>query len=580
MSPNVGGASTRMQLGADPIRIPRGSERRVPDANIAKSLRAMAKDRPDDVCVMEPVGKEPSGAVRYATWTFAELDREVDRLCHALATTGLERGMRTVLMVPPSRSFYALSFALFRLGAVPVLVDPGMGVKSLRACLDRAAPTAFIGVPKAHLARVLLGWARPSVKIRVTVGKKGPWRGPTLAAIRHRAPMHVRYDGPETRADETAAILFTSGSTGTPKGAVYHHAIFLEQVAQLARLYAIEPGEIDLPTFPLFGLFDVALGMTAVIPEMDFTRPGQADPEKLITAMTRFSVTNLFASPALLKNLARFGEKNSRRLPHLRRVLSAGAPVPAEEIARLAALLDEGVEVHTPYGATESLPVSTIGSGEIIGETAKKTRAGGGVCVGRPVEGVDVRVIAVHDEPIETLRDDLSLPTGEIGEICVRGPIVSRSYFDHPEGTALAKVADPTDSPERLWHRMGDLGRFDEQGRLWFQGRKAHRVWTAKGPLDTIAVEGVFNAHPQVARTALVGLGKRGSQIPLLCVELEAGVTVDEKTLFSELRTLGRAVAHTKGIEFFRLHPSFPVDIRHNAKIFREKLTIWAGSTR
>ena len=576
MSPNEGGASTRLYLGSEPLRLAHGSETRFPDANIAKSLTRMAERRPDAIAVMDPTGHDASGAVSYATWTFRELDQEVDRLCHALASIGLERGMRTVLMVPPSRHFYALSFALFRLGAVPVLVDPGMGVRSLKACLDQAAPTAFIGIPKAHVARILLGWARKSVRIRVTVGKKGPWRGFSLAKIRRAAPMCVAYDPPETRADETAAILFTSGSTGTPKGAIYHHAIFVEQVAQLARLYGIEEGEFDLPTFPLFGLFDVALGMTAVIPEMDFTSPGSADPEKLFTAMTRFSVTNLFASPALLKNLARFGERNTRRLPHLRRVLSAGAPVPADEIARLASLLSAGVEVHTPYGATEALPVATIGSAEILAQTAAQTRAGAGVCVGRPVAGVDVRVIAVSDAPVERFREELALPVGEVGEICVRGGVVSRAYFAHPEGTALAKIGDdPT-----LWHRMGDLGRFDEAGRLWFQGRKGHRVWTASGPLDTIAVEGVFNPHPQVARTALVGLGPRGSEVPVVCVELEPGATIDPKTLFDELRTLGRAHAHTKDLKHFRVHPSFPVDIRHNAKIFREKLAIWAGTPK
>ena len=559
--------------------VPRGSEERVPDANIAERLRDLAARRPDQAAVREPIGREGRGdvggaggsQVRYATWTFRELDAEVDRLCHALVRIGLERGMRTVLMVRPGRDFFAIAFALFRIGAVPVLIDPGLGLRPIRRALAEATPEAFIGVRKAHLARLVLGWGRPTVRIAVATDGRIPRFAPSLASLRLYAEPNVPYSPPRTRADETAAILFTSGSTGAPKGAVYHHGILTAQADLLRDLYGIAEGEVDLPTFPLFALFDVALGMTAVIPEMDFTRPGDADPAKLIEAIERFAVRNLFASPALLRTLARHGEATGRRLPSLERVLSAGAPVPAAEIERLVAMLRAGVQVHTPYGATEALPVASIGSDELL-PTAEQTRAGAGVCVGRPAPGIEVAIVPVMREPIARLTSELRLPPGRVGEICVRGRIVSRSYFGRPDANRFAKIIDG----HRLWHRMGDLGGFDPEGRLWFLGRKADRVETAEGPLDTAAVEGVFDAHPAVRRSALVGIGPRGEQRAVVCVELEPG-TGGKGTVVAELRDLAKRLPLTRGIDTFLIHPRFPVDIRHNAKIRREELALWAG---
>src|SRR5438094_563543 len=199
--------------------------------------------------------------------------------------------MRTVLMVKPSLEFFALTFALFKLGAVIVLIDPGMGAKNLGFCLKEAEPEAFIGIPKAHLARLLYGWGRGAIRHLVTVGLRLGWGGNSLSQVRHFGTKGNQFRMTETAADETAAILFTSGSTGVAKGVVYTHGIFTAQVEMLKRMYNIEPGEVDLPTFPLFGLFAPALGMTAVIPEMDATRPGSVDPSKIVNTIRHFHVT-------------------------------------------------------------------------------------------------------------------------------------------------------------------------------------------------------------------------------------------------------------------------------------------------
>jgi olefin beta-lactone synthetase len=446
-------------------------------------------------------------------------------------------------------------------------------VRHLSQCLIEAEPTAFIGIPKAHAARVILRWGRSSVRTCVTVGRRWFWGGLTLEQLRQLGMRAGRFELARTVPEELAAILFTSGSTGPPKGAMYAHGVFAAQVDILRRLYGIEPGEIDLQTFPLFGLFAPALGMTTVVPDMDATCPAQVDPGKIIEAVEDFGVTNLFGSPALLNRVGRFGAEHNIKLPSLKRILSAGAPVSAQVIERFTAMLSPGAQVFTPYGATEALPVCSIGSDEVLSQTRTLTDHGAGVCVGRPVAEVRVHVIRISDEAIATWSDDLVLPQGEIGEIVVQGPIVTREYVNRPESTVLAKIPHG----DTFHHRMGDLGYLDELGRVWFCGRKSHRVVTRQGTLFTIPCEAVFNTHPRVHRSALVGVRQGDETLPVLCVELEKDAEgTDRETLKKELLVLAASQPHTTSIMTFLFHPAFPVDIRHNAKIFREKLAIWA----
>ena len=535
--------------------------------NIAAHLPEMARQQPDATAIIFPKkGRRMS---------FSELDTLSDRIARGLIGIGIRSGVRTVLMVTPSPEFFALTFALFKVGAVPVLIDPGLGIRNLKKCFAEAEPQAFIGIPKAHLARLVLGWGKDSIQTLVTVGRRLGWGGSTLATLVDENLEGTSFTPARTQADDVAAILFTSGSTGSPKGAVYSHGNFAAQVAALRQVYGIEPGEVDLPTFPLFALFAPALGMTAVIPEMDFTRPGSVNPVRIIDAITTYGVTTMFGSPALINRVGRYGAAHGTRLPTLKRAISAGAPVPAAVLERFTSLLNPGVEVFTPYGATEALPVCSIGSSEILGTTRRITDAGGGVCIGRPVEGIRLEIIEISDEPVSIWNESLRIPTGKIGEIIVQGAQVTRGYYNRPDADHLSKIADPETGS--FFHRMGDLGGRDEEGRVWFCGRKSHRLETTAGTLFTIPCEGVFNTHPQVFRTALVGVGVPGEVRPVLCVELEKGVKVDKEAVRIELLAIARDHIHTHAIDTILFHPAFPVDIRHNAKIFREKLAVWAA---
>ncbi|HUU81859.1 MAG TPA: fatty acid CoA ligase family protein [Phycisphaerae bacterium] len=541
--------------------------------NIASSLPQMAATVPEQAAIVLTAGRGGKGAAGCPRLTFAELEALSNRYAGGLCDAGIERGMRTLLMVRPGFEFFGLTFALFKIGAVPVLIDPGMGVRQMLRCVRNVEPQALIGIPPAQAMRVLRPAAFQSVRRVVTVGRRWFWGGPTLGELAARGGD--RFEPAATTADEVAAVLFTSGSTGPAKGVVYEHGMFAAQVRWLQSHYGIEAGEIDLPAFPLFALFDAAMGMTAVIPDMDPSHPARVDPAKIVQAIHEHGVTNTFGSPAIWNRVSAYCVQHGLKLPSIRRILIAGAPVPLPVLERLGQALSPTADVHTPYGATEALPVSSITGREVLEEHGVRSRTGAGTCVGRPLPEVSLRVIRISDDPIEQWSDDLALPAGQTGEFVVAGDMVTREYHGLPRATALAKIRDG----DTFRHRMGDVGYVDETGRLWFCGRKAHRVVTAWGTMFTVPCEAVFNEHPDVFRSALVGVGRSGEQRPVLVVEPEPGRFPRGSRLRSfarELLDLGRANELTRDVHDVLFHRGFPVDVRHNAKINREKLAVWA----
>jgi acyl-CoA synthetase (AMP-forming)/AMP-acid ligase II len=542
--------------------------------NVAHRLAQQASATPDRLAVIAAGRHNSAGKRLYARMTFRELDRDSDRIAHGLRELGATPGTRLALLVRPGVDFISLVFGLFKAGAVIILIDPGMGRQNLIGCLEAAEPEGFIAIPPVQAVRVMLRRRFPRARLNVTVGRRWFWGGITLDELRRS-----EWPGPQlapTCSADPAAIIFTTGSTGPPKGVLYRHDNFDRQVEEIRDFYGIRPGQIDLACFPLFALFNCAMGVTTVVPDMDASRPAMADPANLVEAIRDWGVTQSFASPAVWNRVGPYCAARGLRLPTLKRVMSAGAPVPPYVLERMKSCIAAEGEMHTPYGATEALPLASISATEVLAETAERTRRGAGTCVGRAFAGIEWKIVAAVDGPIAKLVDAQELPLGEIGELIVRGPVVTGEYVTRTEWNALAKIADGGS----FWHRMGDVGYFDDRGRFWYCGRLSHRVLTAAGPMYTEPCEAIFNNHPSVYRSALVGIGPKGNQRPVIVVEpLVARIPLtlaDRQTLVTEVAKLAKSHPLTTRIEDVLIHPSFPVDIRHNAKIFREKLAVWA----
>ena len=561
--------------------------------NVADRLMAIAARMPDAVAIATPGSGDLAGKNAYATCTFGELEADSLAMACGLLDLGVRPGQRLVLLVKPGIEFVKLVFALLRTGAVTVLVDPGMGRKHLVNCLAAAEPDGFIAISPAQAVRTVLRRRFPKAKLNVTVGRRWFWGGVTYRQLLDRGRgSHVTLT--DTNGDDAAAIIFTSGSTGPPKGVLYTHRMFDTQASEIERQYGIVPGGADLACFALFGLFNSAMGVTTVFPRMDFSRPASADPKRLLAAANDWQVSQAFASPAVWDRLSRHCQGTGQRIPTLRNVFSCGAPVPAAVLERTLAMVHPEARMHTPYGATESLPVATIEAREVLGETAERTRNGAGVCVGRKFDTIDWRVIRISDEPIESIEDAEELPIGEIGELIVRGPQVSPVYLQagwtgrlsdqsearlgsFPPGSGANQHAKIRDG-ETVWHRIGDVGYFDDQGRFWYCGRKSHRIETGATTLFTECCEAVFNEHPDVRRTALVGIGLRGGQTPVIIYE-PLTTNVDHESVVRQLSEIASRFAHTREIRHFLSYHPFPVDVRHNAKINREQLAVIAAQT-
>lgn len=509
-------------------------------SNVSRHLRAVAEREPEKIAVRDAQDR---------CLTFAQLDAECDRFAEEFVRHGVQPGMRVVVFVRPGLAFVPTLFGCFRMGAIPICIDPGMKLRQMLECIRGAAPSALIGTRRARLVARLFPRTFGSAKIRV--------RAPTITPgvfARVPRPLLAR-----DSADD-AAVLFTSGSTGVPKGVVYTHGAFDEQLRLLRATYDIGPDEIDLVVFPLFALFSAAWGITAIIPRMDPARPARADGRHLADLIERYEVTHSSGSPAIWRNVVQSCEESGRRLPSLRRILMAGAQVPERLVRRASAL---GIKVHTPYGATEALPLTTIDDQNLFLEYAS-TRTGAGTCVGRPLEGVDIAIIPFVAGPIEVWDEKLRLSIGTRGEIAVRAPWVTREYFHAPEATRLAKI--PSESG--VWHRMGDVGYLDRLGRLWFCGRKDHRIFRSDRVLFPDPIEAIFDNHPRVRRSALVGVGPEGRQRAVLVVE----AMHKSDQLRRDLRSFARSLECAEAVDAIVFSRHFPVDTRHNIKIDRPAL--------
>jgi acyl-CoA synthetase (AMP-forming)/AMP-acid ligase II/pimeloyl-ACP methyl ester carboxylesterase len=480
--------------------------------------------------------------------TFAELHRRVEAVASELCRRGLRRGDRVAMLTPPGVDLVAAVYGVWRAGGVTVIADRGLGLRGLGRAVRSARASFVIAPRRARLAATALRWAPRATQLDP---------GELMDAPQGPLP-------PAPGGDDPAAVLFTSGATGPAKGVRYTHGQLAAQRDALATTYAITEADRLVAAFAPFALYGPALGIPTALPDVDVTTPGELTAAAFDAACSRLGATLAFASPAALANVAATASTGGRHdgLAGLRVVFSAGAPVPSETLRAIAALAS-AASLHTPYGMTEVLPVADIDLDGI--ERAELDDPGGGVCVGRPVEGADVR-IAPLDFDAEELPPELDV--GATGEILVRAPWVSDGYLGL---WATQRAARPGATGD--WHRSGDVGHLDADGRLWVEGRAVHVIHAPQGPITSVPVERLIERTLRLRRVAAVGVGPVGSQQLVVVVE---DADADDGPAGSDLAAEVRRVIDAPVASVLTVS-ALPVDIRHNAKIDRAAVAGWAS---
>lgn len=525
--------------------------------NIAWRIRKVSENLPDKKSVV--LGRDSS------FYTFREFEERSNQFANRFVKLGIKPGMRTLLFVKPCLDFSVITFALFKVGAVPVLIDPGMGLPNLLNSVKQVKPEALVSIGLVHWMRRLKKDFFETVKINVSLNRVG---GSTHYLYENLNSESKEFTPHEVSMDDPSAILFTSGGTGIPKGVLYTHGILNAQTDLLQKMFSLNETKTDLPGFPLFALFTLAMGMTSVIPEMDPTKPASCNPKKIVKNILDHNITFVAGSPAIWERVGRYCLDQNIVLPSVQQVVMFGAPVRAEIHQMFKKILING-DTFTPYGATECLPVSLISGSEVLKIHLPLMLQGYGTCIGKAVPQTTIKILKATDIPEHSLNE---LPAGEIGEIAVCGKQVTKGYFEMPDETSKAKIIVNGE----IWHRMGDLGWMDESGNVWFLGRKSHRVETDKRTFYSIQMESIFNQHTKIRRSALVKITRDGKVYPALVIERHDKSTKFTDGFLKELRLMKSNHEATKEIREFFLHDGFPVDVRHNIKIDRLKLSQWA----
>ena len=464
-------------------------------------------------------------------------------------------------MVKPGLELYALAFALFKIRGIPVIVDPGMGIKRILANYKHVGAEVFVGMPFTQLIRRIAKDTFQSVRLIYTVRKGG------LSLVRGEVPVPVTPTATVEPSD-LAFITFTTGSTG-PAKAVEACFSMLDAAVQIIRhQFNQSNDEKDLVSMPFFGLISLMIGSTVVIPPMNPGKPAAINPALIAQTMLDAGITTMVASPAFYDRLSRYAEQEKIVFPKLKVMISGGAPMALYIMQRCEAMISAEGKFYVCWGATEGLPLSFIDVKEIEALKVPVIAGGLGSPLGRPVDGVNLQIIRTQKGDAPAWEDRQPLARGELGEIIASGANVSTAYHKDEKANRGHKIVDPS---TQVWHRTGDIGFIDEAGRLIFTGRMAHLVEVDGELLHSVACEGVSNAHSSVKRSALV----KASDKPVMIIELKPGAE-NPDLIKAEVLNLLQKNPRTQSINTLMIHRSFPVDPRHNAKIERAKLALWA----
>lgn len=542
--------------------------------NLADTVLEVARKYPTRIAVVEPDGFDATGKRKYKRYTYAQLSADAESVAPGLREMGIVERTRIVCMTPPSYEACVIGLALQRVGAMTLWIDPSVGHRNVAERLNRIKPEAFVGIPAALLGRTIFGWGPRFSKKTIVINGFFPG-AKTLTSLRRKAPENP--PKPAVTPDDPAAVLYTTGSTGPAKPTLYLHRNYSALYRIVHQSWRFDPENnppVDMAIFPAFFFIALSGGGTMVVPPIKFPgeTPAKANPKAVLDVINDCGVQTCFASPVLLENIARYAVHYNIKTPTLKRIIGGGAPIYVSVKRALLEMMGAEGEVFANYGATEALPSTEMSAQEALAETFPLTDQGAGLCVGRPFEGVEIRIIRIVDGVIDSIDQTETLLDGEIGEILVRGKHISPGYYLEPESDRKNKVPDPNGQ----WHRLGDSGYIDEKKRLWTCGRVGQRVKAKEGAVFPLLAEPIFDAHPQVQRSGLVGVSRNGAEEPVICIQLKP----EHKNSKQEIRKslLESAASHqaTRLVKHVLFIDKLPVDPRHNSKIERPALAKWA----
>lgn len=511
--------------------------------NIVEILQQQARERATAPAIIDVA----RGQDRITT--FAELNTASARGAAFLLASGLKKGQTVLVFQPMSTELYIALLALLRLGITAMFLDPSAGREHIDRCCAILPPDALISSPRAQLLR-LVSPALRRIPRHFVFGRFIPGAIPWDRADHHKPYLPIAPIAAET----PALITFTSGSTGQPKAAVRNHAFLLTQHRVLERAIHLTPGATDLTTLPVFVLANLASGVTSLLPDADLRRPGAIAPQPVLKQIKRFRPRTLVASPAFVERLCDGCQGSGETIDGFRHLFTGGAPVFPDHLERFAATFP-GTEIVAVYGSTEAEPIAHIARQELSATDMTAMCAGRGLLAGPPVAEIAVRIV----------RSTAGLPLGDLsagdftalfctnkegGEIVVSGDHVLPGYL-HGVGDEETKFR----VDGKIWHRTGDFGYFDEQGRLWLLGRASAIINDARGILHPFAVECAARSLPGVERAAL--LGRNGRRI--LFVQPRSGEAVVTARLLESLSWVQ--------LDEVRILREIPLDKRHNAKV-------------
>jgi olefin beta-lactone synthetase len=557
--------------------------------NLADIVLRVSREDPERIAVIELDGWEGYGKRRYKRHTYAELSADAESVAVGLREMGIAELTRIVFMSPPSYEACVMGVALTRVGAFSIWIDPSVGYRNMAERLRRVKPEAFLGIALAHMGRITFGWGPRTLRKLLLTGSPllpgarnvtgfPPFPGArSIRSLRKQAPTEP--EPPKVGPDDPCTVLYTTGSTGPAKPSLYTHRSFCQVFRNAHHSWRWDPDNeipVDMAVFPAFLFIPISAGGTMVVPPIDFARQGPAkvNSAAMIQVINDCKVGSFFAAPILIENLAREALARNLTMPSLKRVIAGGAPIFGPVERMLNGVMAPDGEVAANYGATEALPSTEMGSREHLQGLWDMTEQGAGICVGYALPGVELKIIEIVDGPIDSIEQTSELPKPEVGEILVRGKHVSPEYYLDPESTRKNKVPDP----EGDWHRFGDTGYIDEEGKLWVCGRVSQRVKADSGNVFPLLVEPLFDAHPKVRRCGLVGVPGPAGELPVLCVEVERDVGKNELAgLHQELLALAADSEVANKIHAVLFKRRLPVDPRHNSKIERRHLAKWAA---